>query len=486
VKTPRTPATPDPAKVSAAQTQSNQQTAAYQNALEHGNVSTPYGSQTFTGRVDPTTGATVYDQNITLAPDQQKLVDMQSQQDLAVGQVGNSMLDNISQTYGKPVDTSQLPALQGSVSSNPLQTSVNGGGQIQNSVNPDGPALQGSLDRSQLPQLYGADDLEGSRQKVSDALYQRQTAYLDPQYAQADQAMRTRLANQGITEGSEAWKNAIDEYDRGKAFSYGQARDSSIAGGLSEMQGLSGIASQNRGQLYNEELNSGNFTNAARAQALQEALARGQFGNEAQQQEYSQNLASGQFANDAEAQRFGQEMQAGQFTNNARTQGMNEQLALRNQPLNEYSALRSASQVNMPQFQNPQNAQVAPTDTSGDIWNAYNGAMNSAALRSNSNGNFMSGLMNLGGQLGSAWISSPQASDERVKSEVEQVGELTPELGLYEYEYTGDPLHERQRGVMAHEVERVDPHAVVTDEDGVKRVDYSRVIAHALARRRAA
>ena len=51
------PPPPDPYATSAAQTQSNQQTAAYNAAINRGNTITPYGSSTYTTRTDPTTGA---------------------------------------------------------------------------------------------------------------------------------------------------------------------------------------------------------------------------------------------------------------------------------------------------------------------------------------------------------------------------------------------------------------------------------------------
>ncbi len=368
MKTPKAPKAPDPNQVSQAQTESNQQTAAYENAMSHGNVSTPFGSQTFTGRVDPKTGATIYDQQIQLSPEQQQLYQQQNQQDLALGNVSQGMLTQVGDAYSQPFSTAGMP------------------------------------------QMYGADDLEGSRKEVSDALYRRQAAYLDPQYQQRDTAMRTRMANQGITEGSEAWNNAVDEFERARAFEDGQARDSSIAAGLDEMRGLSDISTRNR------------------------------------------NMA------------------------------MSEALTERAMPMNEFNALRTASQVDVPQFQNPGTPNIQPTDVSGNQWNSYNSALNVWNTRAAQNGNFMSGLMNLGGQLGSAWIG---ASDERVKDDIEPVGELTPDIGLYEYEYAGDPEHERHVGVMAQEVEQVDPDAVLTGPDGVKRVDYARVLAHALMKRAA-
>lgn len=360
----KAPAVPDPAVVSAAQTQSNKDTAAYQNALDHGNVTTPFGNQTFTGRVDPTTGATVYDQSINVSQPVQQLIDQQAKNDLALGNTSSKMLGTIDQTYSKPLDTSNLP------------------------------------------KVLGSDDLQGARQQVSDALYQRQTAYLDPQFQQRQQALDAKLANQGITLGSEAYKNAAADEARAREFSYGQARDSAIQGGLQELTGLS------------------NLSQSQRNNALSEALTK------------------------------------------------------RALPLNEYGALQTNSQVNVPQFQNPSTAQIAPTDVSGNIWNALNGQMGIYNSKVGGQNSLLGGLMGLGGQLGSAYITK---SDARVKSNIKRVGLLPRGVGVYEYEYKGDPEHEKQLGLMAQEVEQVDPGAVATDADGVKGVDYRRALSAVLA-----
>lgn len=360
----KAPAVPDPNVVSAAQTKSNTDTAAYQNAINHSNVTTPFGSQTFTPRVDPTTGATMYDQNISVSPEVQQLIDQQGKNDLALGQTSANMLGTINDTYSKPMDTSGLP------------------------------------------KLLGADDLQAQRQAASDALYQRQTAYLDPQFEARQKAQDAKLANQGITLGSEAYKNAQDDESRAREFSYGQARDSAIAGGLNETTQLA------------------NLSSSQRAQMLSEAFAK------------------------------------------------------RSQPINEFSALQSNSQVNVPQFQNPNAAQVAPTDVSGNIWNSLNGQLGIYNSKTGSSNSLLSGLMGLGGNLAGAYFG---ASDRRVKSKVKRIGLLPQGVGVYEFEYTGDPQHEKQTGVMAQEVERIDPEAVITDHEGVKKVNYSRVLSRALA-----
>jgi hypothetical protein len=111
----RAPATPDPKAVSDAQTQSNLQTAQANAALGAGNTTTPLGSSTFTGRKDPLTGLTIYDQNISLTPDAQAQLDQEMAQNRQLNDVAGGMLGSIGNTYANPLDTSGLPGLMGSV-----------------------------------------------------------------------------------------------------------------------------------------------------------------------------------------------------------------------------------------------------------------------------------------------------------------------------------------------------------------------------------
>jgi hypothetical protein len=66
-----------------------------------------------------------------------------------------------------------------------------------------------------------------------------------------------------------------------------------------------------------------------------------------------------QLANAAQLQQYNQALQGAQFGNTALQQSLQQQLALRNQPINEIAALMSGVQVNMPQFQGYQGANVA-------------------------------------------------------------------------------------------------------------------------------
>jgi hypothetical protein len=73
------------------------------------------------------------------------------------------------------------------------------------------------------------------------------------------------------------------------------------------------------------------------------------------------------------------------------------------------------------------------------------------------------------------------ASDIRMKENIEVVGHLPNGLAVYEFDYkpefkdTEYAGHGRFRGLMAHEVEAVNPEAVFTTSDGYKAIDYSKV-----------
>lgn len=155
-----------------------------------------------------------------------------------------------------------------------------------------------------------------------------------------------------------------------------------------------------------------------------------------------------------------------------RRQAITEQLAQRQTPLNEITALLSGSQVSNP-FSMPgyaQNAQVQPAplfgatqlagDWAGDIYNAK-------AMQA---GNLQSGLFGLGG---AGLMGAGMAfSDRRLKSNIKRIGTHKLGIGIYEYDIFG----QRERGVMADEVAMVRPDAVVTLDNGYQAVDYGRLV----------
>lgn len=150
--------------------------------------------------------------------------------------------------------------------------------------------------------------------------------------------------------------------------------------------------------------------------------------------------------------------------NNAIQQGQSQQqIALANQStiknsaLNQLNALRSGTQIQNPNFTAAPTSNAAGTDISGDI---YKSNQISAA---NSN-NFMNGLFGLGS-------AALMASDRRLKRDIKRIGETRAGLPLYEYRYLWS---DRVRvGVMAQDLLRLKPEAVVTMPSGYMAVNYA-------------
>jgi hypothetical protein len=158
-------------------------------------------------------------------------------------------------------------------------------------------------------------------------------------------------------------------------------------------------------------------------------------------------------------------LQSAQFGNTAANQALQQQLALRNQPLNEITGLMGASQVTVPQFQGYQGATQTAPNLYGAAQNQYQAGLDQYNAKVASNNATTSGLFGLGSSLIGA---GAMLSDRRLKSNIVRIGTHPLGIGVYEYDIGG----ERQRGVMADEVEGVRPDAVITRPDGYKMVNY--------------
>lgn len=137
-----------------------------------------------------------------------------------------------------------------------------------------------------------------------------------------------------------------------------------------------------------------------------------------------------------------------------------QMLAERNQPLNEITALLGGSQVGTPTFGAPTNPQSVPTvDYAGLVQQDYANQMNAYNAQMQQQQGLLGGLFG----LGSALIMS----DKRSKTDIKPIGRL------YEFRYKGEKKRGKPHvGVMAQEVEKSHPEAVMTGSDGMKRVDY--------------
>jgi hypothetical protein len=217
---PKAPAPPDYAAAATAQGQANTQSAIASNFLNQVNQSGPYGSLNYS--YDQAHGYTLPDgtripsvtATTTLSPDQQHLLDQQTGISTQLNDLASSGISNVGNAVAHPIDMSSLPTLHSDL----------GNGA-------DGVAL---------------------RNQITDAMMQR----LQPSIDRDRSALDTRLANQGITNGSQAYNNDQNVFQQG-------VNDQRIAALLA--------GDQEQQNQFNRGLAGAQFGNQARNQALQEA-----------------------------------------------------------------------------------------------------------------------------------------------------------------------------------------------------------------------
>lgn len=148
-------------------------------------------------------------------------------------------------------------------------------------------------------------------------------------------------------------------------------------------------------------------------------------------------------------------------------QGAGLQFAEYNQPLDTYNALMTGNSPTNPTFGNVPGVNMANTDVAGIQQNGFQNQMGIY----NSKMEGLNNLYSLGGSLGGAAIL---ASDRRLKRDIKRVGENSQGLTIYEYRYVWDSHEVRHRGVMADELRKIMPDAVVRVGE-YDFVDYSRI-----------
>lgn len=149
-------------------------------------------------------------------------------------------------------------------------------------------------------------------------------------------------------------------------------------------------------------------------------------------------------------------------------------LAERNQPINEITALTSGGQVSQPNFMGSNIGAIPTTDNAGIISN-YDTQRQNAAQQDNAfTQNILGGLFGLGGSL-------IKRSDDNSKIDKTRIMDLDDDgTGLWSFRYADNPDAPKQMGLMASEVERVAPEAVIDGDnykDGYRRVHYGKAIS---------
>lgn len=421
---PKPPPAPNPSDLIKEQGTANTNTAIASALMSMMGQNSPYGSVSYNQTGTTNVGGQQipqYTQNIVLSPEQQALLAAQQQvQQSALG-AANSAINNVADVAGKPVSFMGAPRLAVGPRAMPIAPA----GDIQKSLN-----------YGDLPALPGVNDFSADAQKVQDAMMAR----FNQDWSRQQENDISRLNASGNQLGTEAYGTQMDINNRARNDAMTQA----ILAGGQEQSRLFDLASRARGQLANERQQQGAFVNTA------------------QGQQYGQNA-------NTSSQIFGQNLSSAALTNQARQQAVNEILMARAQPINEVSQLLGlGGNIQMPQA--PQfNANVAPTNVLG-AYDLQQQALNNAYNQQMGVQNAQWGALgNLFGTVGAAALMK---SDARIKNIHARIGETRGGIPIYLFSYkSGGP---KMFGVVAQDVEKVAPDAVVTI-GGVKHVDYARV-----------
>ena len=369
------PPVPDYAGAAQQQGAANIEAARATAKLGNPNIYGPLGNQTVSYEGDiPTIRQ-------SLTPDAQATLGAQQGVERSLAELGQQGVAQAKTILGTPFDPN-LPGIDTSIaeSVSPVNQAAFNAGSAQRSV--AGPTFQQGIDTSGIAAMPVNAGMTGQQAIMS---------RLQPQLTQNENATRQRLANQGLVTGGEAYNNEMR--------TMGQNRNDLEL--QAAAQGINLDAMMNQ-QGFEQAAARGQFGNEAQLNQFQAALQNAGMGNTALQQDYQNQLAAQTAQNAAAAQNFNQQLGMAQFGNTAQQQSLDQQLALRNQPLNQITGLMSGSQIQMPQFQGYQGANIAAAPIYQGVQDTFQGQMDQYGIRQQAKNNMMSGLMGLGGSLGGA------------------------------------------------------------------------------------
>lgn len=376
------------------------------------------------------TGGDNWSQNIQLSPEMQQMLDQQNRIQLGLFGAQNNALDRVNSMMGTSFDTSGLPSGGSALN----MSSLPGLGDV---FDPNRLSAMGSvLDINGLPSMGTVLDINGlptagtafggSRGDISmydptlntnnatDLLMQR----INPQLDQQQEALRARLAQQGVVEGSEAYNRALMQHQQGRNDAYNQAALTGIGLGMQQQglqfnQGLQNrqltaaeqaqqfqqqgylreLAAALQQQQYGQQTNNRQMSAAEQAQLYGQMTNNRMLGSAEQAQRYAQQTGNQQLAAALQQQQFNQAEQA-------RQRAYQEAAYARGLPFQELSALTSGSQVQMPQFPGySQQATTGGANLLGATQMGYQSALGAANASNAANANMMGGLFSLGGQM---------------------------------------------------------------------------------------
>ena len=277
------------------------------------------------------------------------------------------------------------------------------------------PSFQGAVDRTGFAPLATMNDLSDYATRSEGAYYDRAMSRLQPSMDMQRTSLHTDLINSGLPVGSEAYNNSMAQL------------------GLQQNDQMQGLAQ----------------SSIAEGQRMRQGLA-----GEAQSMRQSQL---------AEASMM-REMQ-----NQARAQGLADTLLERRLPMEELATLTGSPSIGSAGMGtattglNVPGVSVAPPP----IFAA------SQAQGANDANRYATDMQGYGATMNAVGNIATMFSDKTLKENIVKVGQSPSGFNVYEWNYLWSP--ERFRGVIAQEVQKIKPKAVLSNIFGHLMVDYSKL-----------
>lgn len=412
------PPPPDYTGAAVAQGQASREVTNMQNWANRPTQNTPWGTTSWnaTAATDPASGQAVtqWTQNQTLNPQLQAALDDQLGLQAGRSDLAGSFMDRVESDFAQPFNYNTLPSAAGTPAvqeTDPRNLRTN-----LPSYNLDRAAPQQLTTGNESITPTGQDTTRpdqttfgtnepafaAERNRIEQGLFDR----MRPEQAYQQEATRTRLANQGLTEGSAAYNRELQRLERNQA----EERYNAMMTGGQEQQRLQQMLLGQQQQAFGQDLSAQQAQNQALGNLFGQQQAAGQFGLGAQQQAFGQDVAgqqarnqalmqqqqqqanAGNFFNQAQQNMFGQNqaanqqnfaqmMQAANYQNQLRQQAIAEQAQRRGMSLNEMNALLTGQQVGVPQMPSFTNASAAqPTNFLGAAQAAGNYGLGAAQM----------------------------------------------------------------------------------------------------------
>jgi hypothetical protein len=398
-KKSKAPPPPDYAALAKQQADLNQAAVDKQTQANRINQTSATGG-TLTYSQDPTTGA--WSQKEAFSPEQQALYDQQVGRQQQLSGAADQSFQGLVDQWGKPLDTSGMQAVSGL---DPSGAHAKGGdvnapdaSQYQH-IDPSKLGQYGNLDFSNLGQM--PDGGFGNVKEVQDAMMALQQPGMD----KARQQEQQRLAAMGFSEGDQGYQGVMTQQNNAD----NDARLKALLAGTTEYGNIFNRQLQARQQGASEDLNKAQYDSQNVSRKLADQVTGSGFENNLLGTQQNAQQQASQYANALRGQDLSEMYTQNNATAAERNRQMNEALAARQRPMDEYKQISSMINPVGPEFEQYNKAGgAAAADVQGAAQKTYQAQVDQANADAARKAGVAGGILKLAGTAAGSFFGMPQ------------------------------------------------------------------------------